>query len=319
MAGLSANGLTVRFGHGSGALTAVKGVDIEVAEGRTMGLVGESGSGKSTLGRAIVQLVKASAGQVFLDGRDVTRLSPVQVKEFRSQVQMVFQDPYSSLNPRMTVGETIEEAISAHRSMSARQRADEVARLLALVAMDPQMADRYPHQLSGGQRQRIAIARALAVQPSVMILDEVTSSVDVSVQANTLNLLRELQRSLGLSYLFISHNLSVVRYMSDSVSVMYLGTVVERAPTQALFAHPAHPYTRALVDSVPRLRVPARAQPLRLAGEIPDPRHPPSGCRFRTRCPVGPAYRPDRRICAEVDPLTTAARGKYFVACHFPL
>jgi peptide/nickel transport system ATP-binding protein len=316
---LEVQNLSVRFGSGHSALTAVDRANLAVPAGGTMGLVGESGSGKSTVGRAIVQLVAASGGRIMLDGEDVTRLKGKHRKGLRKRVQMVFQDPYSSLNPRMAIGETIDEAILTHRPMSGAERTVETARILNMVSLEPWMASRYPHQFSGGQRQRIAIARALAVEPEVVILDEVTSSVDVSVQANMLNLLRDLQRKLALSYLLISHNLSVVRYVSDEVSVMYLGTIVERAPTEELFAHPCHPYTRALIDSIPGTLLGREESHVRLTGEIPDPHHPPTGCRFRTRCPVGPLFFPSRGICVETDPRRSAESSGHYVACHFPL
>jgi len=253
MTTLEVRGLTVRYGAGPLALTAAEDVDLTLPSGGTLGLVGESGCGKSTVARAIVQLVPPAAGHVLLNGDDVTRAGGERLRNLRRRVQMVFQDPYASLNPRMTVGEAVAEAISTHRALGARRTVTEVARLLDLVAIDPRSVEKYPHQFSGGQRQRIAIARALAVQPEILICDEVTSSVDVSVQANILNLLKDLQRTLGLSYLFISHNLSVVRYMSDAVSVMYLGRIVEHAPTAILFARPRHPYTRALIDAIPQM------------------------------------------------------------------
>ncbi len=319
MTTLEVAGLTVRYGAGAAALTAVEGVDLAVPAGGTLGLVGESGCGKSTVARAIVQLVRPAAGRVLLNGEDVTYAHGERLHDLRRRVQMVFQDPYASLNPRMAVGEAIGEAISTHRKMGARRRVTEVARLLDLVAIDARSTDKYPHQFSGGQRQRIAIARALAVQPEILICDEVTSSVDVSVQANILNLLKELQRTLGLSYLFISHNLSVVRYMSDVVSVMYLGRIVEHAQTSALFARPRHPYTRALIDAIPQMVSRAASERVRLPGDLPDPRFPPAGCRFHTRCPIGPLVRTERTVCRDVDPQTIADRGEHVAACHFPL
>lgn len=319
MTTLEVRGLTVRYGAGPLMLTAAEDVDITLPPGGTLGLVGESGCGKSTVARAIVQLVPPAAGQVRLNGDDVTRAGGERLRNLRRRVQMVFQDPYASLNPRMTVGEAVAEAISTHRALGARRTVTEVARLLDLVAIDPRSVEKYPHQFSGGQRQRIAIARALAVQPEILICDEVTSSVDVSVQANILNLLKDLQRTLGLSYLFISHNLSVVRYMCDAVSVMYLGRIVEHAPTDILFAWPRHPYTRALIDAIPQMVSGMATARVRLAGDLPDPKFPPQGCRFHTRCPIGPLAHPERTVCRDSDPHAAMRGGAHLAACHFPL
>ena len=319
MTTLEVRGLTVRYGAGPLALTAAEDVDLTLPPGGTLGLVGESGCGKSTVARAIVQLVPPAAGHVLLNGDDVTRAGGERLRNLRRRVQMVFQDPYASLNPRMTVGEAVAEAISTHRALGARRTVTEVERLLDLVAIDPRSVEKYPHQFSGGLRQRIAIARALAVQPEILICDEVTSSVDVSVQANILNLLKDLQRTLGLSYLFISHNLSVVRYMSDAVSVMYLGRIVEHAPTAILFARPRHPYTRALIDAIPQMVSGMATARVRLAGDLPDPRFPPQGCRFHTRCPIGPLAHPERTVCRDSDPHAAMSGGAHLAACHFPL
>lgn len=318
---LEVQGLTVRFGHGRTALTAVRGVGLSIPPGGTLGLVGESGSGKSTVARAIVRLSGgAVSGSVRLDGEEVSTASGAALQRLRRRVQMVFQDPYSSMNPMMRVGESIREAVATHRRLSGHEQLEEVERLLNLVGLDPAMRDQYPHQFSGGQRQRIAIARALAVQPDVLILDEVTSALDVSVQATILNLLRDLQRRFQLSYLFISHNLSVVRYMSDSVAVMYLGKMVESSPAEELFSSPRHPYTRALIQSIPQQAEGLAATETRLGGEIPDPRFPPSGCPFRTRCPEGPAYRANRERCADLEPLAASeSTGERWAACHFPI
>jgi peptide/nickel transport system ATP-binding protein len=315
---LEVRNLTVRYGTDGAALTAVDGVTLSIPPSGTLGLVGESGCGKSTLARAIVQLVPVAAGRVLMNGDDVTGARGPRLRELRRRVQMVFQDPYASLNPRMTVGEALSEAITTHRTVGARQRVAEVIRLLDLVGLDARAVTHYPHQFSGGQRQRIAIARALAVQPDILIADEVTSSVDVSVQATILNLLKELQRALGLALLFISHNLSVVRYMSDAVAVMYLGRIVEHAPTAALFAGPRHPYTRVLIDSIPQALRRTSTGRMRLSGDLPDPRDPPPGCRFHTRCPVGPIARPERAICRQVDPPAAVGPGAHAAACHFP-
>jgi len=306
---LEVHGLCIQYGP----ITAVDGVDLAIPERGTLGLVGESGSGKSTIARAIVGLVPVASGEVRIDGMPL-QLRGGGARALRRRVQMVFQDPYSSLNPRMTAGEAIDEALQVNRRLSSAQRWHEVLSLLDLVALDRGAAGRFPHQFSGGQRQRIAIARALAADPQVLIADEVTSSLDVSVQANVLNLLRDLQARLGLSYLFISHNLSVVRYMSDQVAVMYLGRIVETAPTEDLFSHPQHPYTRALIDAVPQ---PGERSMARLEGEIPDPRRPPSGCRFHPRCAIGPLVRSGRDICMDVDPQSGTRGRPHAAACHF--
>jgi peptide/nickel transport system ATP-binding protein len=311
---LELRNLTVRYGHGRDALTAVDGVSLTVPPGRTLGLVGESGSGKSTLARAVVGLVPVAGGEIRLDGEDCTSLRIRSSRAFRRRVQMVFQDPDSSLNPRMTIGVALGEAL-ATRNVPRQDRRSESLAILDLVQLPSSTLDRYPHQFSGGQKQRIAIARALSVQPELVILDEVTSALDVSVQATILNLLNELQRELHLSMLFISHDLSVVGLMSDEVAVMYLGRLTEVGASDVLFAEPRHPYTRALTRSIPkfsgeRIRAP-------LSGDLPDPRRPPPGCRFHTRCPVGPLRRPDRSICSSVDPQLGAEEREHRAACHF--
>jgi peptide/nickel transport system ATP-binding protein len=315
MTALEIDDLEVRYGSGSGSasLVAVAGVSLAVGEGMTHGLVGESGSGKSTVARAIVGLQPASQGVIRVNGVPLAG----NAGTWHRAVQMVFQNPYASLNPRMRVGEVIGEALQVHRpSLSDIGRRNETPRLLEQVGLGPGAAERYPHQFSGGQRQRIAIARALATEASVFILDEVTSALDVSVQANILNLLRAVQRQRRLAYLFISHDLAVVRYVSDVVSVMHLGRIVETAPTAQLFAVPRHPYTKALLDAVPSLGARPQAR-IRLDGEIPDPRSPPSGCRFHTRCPVGPLTSSNREICRQVDPEETVVGPNHRVACHF--
>jgi peptide/nickel transport system ATP-binding protein len=307
----------VKFGTGADTLTAVDGVTLQVPRGGTLGLVGESGSGKSTVAKAIVGLLPIAGGEIRLDGVDHTshraRNSPV----YRRRVQMVFQDPHSSLNPRMTVEAALLEAVGRRGRMPRSERRQEILRVLELVGLGPSALARYPHEFSGGQRQRIAIARALSVKPELIVMDEVTSALDVSVQATILNLLRSLQDELELSYLFISHDLAIVGLMSDVSAVMYLGRLVERTQTEELFVEPRHPYTRALIASVPRFGEPRLHVPVR--GDLPDPRHPPTGCRFHTRCAVGPLHRPERQICREVDPQTIAPEMPHAAACHFAL
>lgn len=301
--------LSVRFGH----LRALDGVDIAIPAGRTLGLVGESGSGKSTLGRALLQLVPVYRGQVLIDAKDVTKLRGVALRSFRRRVQMVFQDPAASLDPRMTVAQAIGQGL---RLRGERDPAA-VTRLLDTVGLSAKLSSRLPHELSGGQRQRIAIARALAVRPEIIVLDEVTSALDVSVQAMILNLLRDLQAEFRLSYLFISHNMAAVRAMSDEIAVMYLGRIVEQGAALSFFDQPRHPYSRALLDAVPRLHTRLDLEKAALVGEPPDPHAPPQGCRFHTRCPAGPMRRPEREICRTIDPQTLLGEPAGGVACHF--
>ena len=316
MNALEVQDLRVQYGEGSNRVLAVAGVDLVIPKGGTLGLVGESGCGKSTIARALVGLVPVVGGTVRLNGQDATDQRTRNSRAYRHKVQMVFQDPSSSLNPRMTVGQLIGEALtvggSATRSIERRRDA---IRLMELVGLNEAALSRYPHQFSGGQRQRIAIARALAVGPEVVITDEVTSALDVSVQATILNLLKKLQRELGLSMLLISHDLSVVRLMSDQVAVMYLGRIVEQATSLELFSEPRHPYTKALMRSIPVFGLQRRSAPV--TGDLPDPRHPPGGCRFHTRCPVGPLANPERTICFERDPGDIQVTATHHAACHF--
>jgi peptide/nickel transport system ATP-binding protein len=318
---LELHGVRVRFGHGRQAITAVDGVDLEVPSGTVVGLVGESGSGKTTLARAVVGLAPLASGRILLDGTDITGARGRAARQ-RRRIQMIFQDPNSSLDPRMTVGATVAEAIGAHRQTGRRDRATEVGRLLGLVGLDPDCAALLPAQLSAGQRQRVGVARSLAAGPRVVIADEISSALDVSVQGAVLNLVRQIQRDLHLTMLFISHNLAVVRYVSDLVAVMYLGRIVEVAPVRTLLDDPRHPYTRALLESVPRLGVDlgehdGPAGWAALDREPPDPHDPPPGCRFSTRCPVGPLVRPERTICLERDPQVGAEARPNQAACHF--
>lgn len=301
-------------GQGKGAaLHAVSGVDLAVYEGETLALVGESGCGKSTLGRLLLGLLPPTQGQVFFDGQDLAALPPARLRALRRQMQLVFQDAAAALNPRWTVAEVLAEPLRLHDLCPRREFAARGAALLEQVGLAPDLLDRYPHQLSGGQRQRVGLARALALSPRLVVCDEPVSALDVSVQAQMLNLLADLQRAQGLTYVLISHDLGVVRHSADRVCVMFLGRVCEMGPTQALFSAPRHPYTKFLLDSVPRPDPTRRGESgPPLAGEIPSPVHPPSGCRFRTRCP----YAQD--ICAQTVPPLTGA-GDHQAACHFPL
>ncbi|MBS1890698.1 MAG: ABC transporter ATP-binding protein [Actinobacteria bacterium] len=315
---LAVDSLRVRYGRGPGSLVAVDGVSFAIEEGVSLGVVGESGSGKSTLARAIVQLVPSLSGRVELDGREITNAAGADLRYVRENVQMVFQDQFSTLNPRRTIGASLAEAIATHRRRSGGTEGPTVAELLDRVTLGGALADRYPHELSGGQLQRVGIARALAAKPRMLILDEVTSALDVSVQAAVLNLLRQLRDELGLTYLCISHDLGVVSYLCEQVMVVYLGQAVEKGPWRSLLAAPRHPYTRALLASVPRVH----GEPIRVGtagGALADPRHPPAGCRFHPRCPVGPTCVAGRERCSTDDPQTLLASGdEWAAACFFP-
>jgi peptide/nickel transport system ATP-binding protein/oligopeptide transport system ATP-binding protein len=298
----------------TGVLRAVDGVDLDIYRGETLGLVGESGCGKSTLGNALLRLVEPTAGTVTFDGIDVTALDRRRLRSLRRRAGMVFQDPFASLDPRRTVAQTVAEPLEVHKLRSGRrERAARVAELLELVGLAPGVADRYPHEFSGGQRQRVGIARALAGEPDFLVCDEAIASLDVSVQAQVLNLLRRLQRQLGLTLLFISHDLSAVRHLSDRIAVMYLGRIVELGPASAVGTAPQMPYTQALLSAVP---VPHPAlertrQRIVLRGDVPSPSDVPSGCRFRTRCPA--VFEP----CPTVDPvLQPAGAPSQLAACH---
>ncbi|TDC53282.1 ATP-binding cassette domain-containing protein [Jiangella ureilytica] len=318
MSELRFDGVRVRFGTGRSGMVAVDGVDLVVPSGQVVGLVGESGSGKSTLARAAVGLAPVSDGRITLDG---VALSHGGRGRSERPVQMVFQDPYSSLDPRMTIGDSVAEAIPRRALRGSAARRAEVVRLLDLVGLEAGRADAYPGQLSGGQRQRVALARALAGRPEVIIADEITSALDVSIQGTVLNLVRDLQRQLNLSMLFISHNLAVVRYVSDVIAVMYLGRIVEHGPAEDVLGSPRHPYTRDLlaaapdadvdnltrIESDPVLRAIADAEPA-------DPHHPPAGCRYHPRCPVGPLVLPERSDCLTVEP---GMDHPNHAACHY--
>lgn len=291
-------------------IKAVDGVSFQIPEGKTFGLVGESGCGKSTTARAIIRLYEPASGEILFQGKNIANLKGKELKEHRRNVQMVFQDPYASLNPRMTVNQTIMDPMKIYGTGTKDEMQKRVYELMELVGLDKRFAKRYPHEFSGGQRQRIGIARALALNPRLVILDEPVSALDVSVQSQILNLLKDLQRELNLTYLFISHNLSVVDYMCENIAVMYLGHVVEQASREELFREPKHPYTQALLSAIPSIGHRLTGEEKFLTGDIPSPANPPSGCAFHTRCP----YATDR--CRQEAPVRTQVSGTHTVFCH---
>lgn len=296
-----------------GAVRAVDTISFDVRKGETLGLVGESGCGKSTTGRTILHLNKATGGKIYFQGRDITNLNGPDLKATRRNMTMIFQDPYASLNPRLTVNNIVSEPLTIHKIGTPKERQDRVAELLELVGLSRYYGNRYPHEFSGGQRQRVGIARALAASPSFIVADEPVSALDVSIQAQVVNLMEDLQNRLGLTYLFVAHDLSVVRHISDRVAVMYLGKIVELADRDEIYLRPGHPYTRALLSAVPipDPRLEKRRKRIILAGDVPSPVNPPSGCRFHTRCPLA------QQICKEQEPAFRDIGTGHFAACHF--
>ena len=305
-------GITKRFPMGSHVLTAVNNLHLTIHRGETLGLVGESGCGKSTVGKTLLRLSEPSEGQILFDETDVTQLSKKELLQFRRRMQIIFQDPYASLNPRMTVEEIVGEALVIHRLAQGHRKA-RITELLQVVGLNAEHLSRYPHEFSGGQRQRIGIARALAVDPEFIVCDEPLSALDVSVQAQVVNLLRDLQERLKLTYLFIAHDLSMVQYLSHRVAVMYLGNLVELAPSDELYTNPLHPYTKALLSAipVPDPKIERKRTQIALKGEVPSPLSPPSGCVFHTRCPFATEH------CKQAVPEWRELSPGHHVACHY--
>lgn len=309
---VSVKNLKKYFPAGASFLKAVDDISFEIFPGETLGLVGESGCGKSTAGRTLLRLEEPTSGEILFDGQDILKLKPKELKALRQQFQIIFQDPYASLNPRMTAGDIIAEPLDIHKLAKGAQREDRVEELLSLVGLSPQYKRRFPHEFSGGQRQRIGIARALAVNPRFIVCDEPISALDVSIQAQIVNLLKKLQHDMGLTYLFIAHDLAMIKYISSRVAVMYLGHIVEIASSLELYTHPLHPYTQALLSAIPipDPRIEKARSRIVLKGDVPSPVNPPTGCVFCTRCPKA------QEICHKIPPLWKEVSKGHFAACH---
>mgnify|MGYP001157860294 CR=1 FL=1 len=298
------------FRRGGGEVKALDGVSLTIRKGETFAVVGESGSGKTTLGKTILRLIEPTAGSIWFEGTDITRIGTEELRKLKTDMQIVFQDPYGSLDPRWTIRRTLEEPLRTHLDLSDEALRAKVEQMLEVVGLSKQHALRFPHELSGGQRQRVGIARALILEPKFVVLDEPVSALDVSIQAQILKLMQELQSRLALTYLFVSHDLSVVRYISDRTGVMYLGKMVETGPTPELFERPLHPYTQALISAIPEADPARRRERIVLSGEVPSPRNPPPGCAFHTRCPLA---RPE---CGSIQPKWRRIAENRYVACH---
>jgi oligopeptide/dipeptide ABC transporter ATP-binding protein len=303
------------FGQTIGRVHAVDNISFAVRKGKTLGLVGESGCGKSTLGRAILRLTEPSGGEILYEGKDISKISASEMRALRRELQIIFQDPFASLNPRMSIREILSEPFEIHGLYpKPAERREQIVELLKEVGLNPEAADRYPHEFSGGQRQRIGIARALALKPKLIVADEPVSALDVSIQSQILNLMMDLRDKYGLSYIFIAHDLAVIEHISDEIAVMYLGKIVEHTDSQSLYKRPLHPYTRALISSIPEPKVGAKKERKVLQGDVPSPINPPSGCRFNTRCP----YAKDQ--CRTSEPALRnlgTETAPHWVACHF--
>lgn len=308
---LEVKNLKKYFQTPKGQLHAVDGINFTIEEGKTLGVVGESGCGKSTTGRVILRLLEATGGEVIFDGRDIQKLSKSEMAELRQEMQIIFQDPFASLNPRMSVSEIIAEPLIIHKKCKTKAELDEKVReLMETVGLSERLYNAYPHELDGGRRQRIGIARALALNPKFIVCDEPVSALDVSIQAQVLNLMKDLQEKLGLTYMFITHDLSVVKHFSDDIAVMYLGELVEKAPSKELFKNPIHPYTKALLSAIPTININKKMERIKLEGEITSPINPGIGCRFAKRCVYATS------ICSEKSPVLEKVGNNHFFACH---
>ncbi|MGI2329174.1 ABC transporter ATP-binding protein [Planococcus sp. YIM B11945] len=308
---LKVENLTKHFASGNQLVKAVDGVSFTIREGETLGLVGESGCGKSTTGRLTLRLIEPTSGSVEFDEKEITTISRRKMKQHQKDMQIIFQDPFASLDPRKTIGETIARPLAIHKIVPPKERFGRVLELMERVGLDPKWVNRYPHELDGGRRQRVGIAKALSVNPRYIVCDEPVSALDVSIQAQVLNLMKDLQEELGLTYLFISHDLSVVKHISDRIIVMYLGTIVEVSGSDELFLNPKHPYTQALLSAIPQPTLEKKTEKIILKGDVPSPKNPPSGCRFHTRCPFA------TDLCKVEVPELRSVGDEHEAACHY--